>query len=539
MPTLSLEFPARRYHATPWGHHVNEGLVEWPPSPWRILRALLSSGYTRCGWPADGLPGIARGLMMKLAGVLPSYRLPDSSAAHTRHFMPLGVLEGGAQKTTLVFDTWAQIDRGTIDVHWATHLTAAESSVLAELATRLSYLGRSESWVVARISPDRPDRFDAYPCGPHERRAEGWEQISLLAPIEPESYAMWRRSAVQSEIEALGIDPVQLQLKAADKKRLGTIESSFPVDSLACLQVRTNWLTDLGWSQPPGTRSALYWRRMGALDLAPPARKSAPNARPVEAMLLALASESRNDHALPPIERTLLQAEDIHRIVVSLASTDAPPPNVITGCDDIGRPLDGSHAHVHTLPLDLDGDGHIDHVLIWAPMGLDGPSQAAIRRMRRTFLRGSVGRLSIAVAAAGRLDDLRHLRPPFGTAADAVVGSATEWQSITPFVAPRYLKKSGRNTLEGQVSAECASRGLPAPDEIQLLDVREYPAFLRLRRFNRRRRNGPPPPIDAGFALRLRFARPVRGPLALGYASHFGLGLFGRVASLTELQEPR
>ena len=28
MPTLRLQFPGGRYHATPWGHHVNEGLVE-------------------------------------------------------------------------------------------------------------------------------------------------------------------------------------------------------------------------------------------------------------------------------------------------------------------------------------------------------------------------------------------------------------------------------------------------------------------------------------------------------------------------------
>ncbi|WP_438041345.1 hypothetical protein [Sorangium sp. So ce128] len=32
------------------------------------------------------------------------------------------------------------------------------------------------------------------------------------------------------------------------------------------------------------------------------------------------------------------------------------------------------------------------------------------------------------------------------------------------------------------------------------------------------------PPIAASLGLRLTFAEPVRGPIALGYASHFGLG---------------
>ncbi|WP_437860413.1 hypothetical protein [Sorangium sp. So ce363] len=32
------------------------------------------------------------------------------------------------------------------------------------------------------------------------------------------------------------------------------------------------------------------------------------------------------------------------------------------------------------------------------------------------------------------------------------------------------------------------------------------------------------PRIAASLGLRLTFAEPVRGPIALGYASHFGLG---------------
>lgn len=33
-------------------------------------------------------------------------------------------------------------------------------------------------------------------------------------------------------------------------------------------------------------------------------------------------------------------------------------------------------------------------------------------------------------------------------------------------------------------------------------------------------------PDSLGLVLELRFAQPVRGPLALGFACHFGLGLF-------------
>ena len=44
MIVISVYFTAGRYHSTPWGHHVNEGALEWPPSPWEAdARALIAS----------------------------------------------------------------------------------------------------------------------------------------------------------------------------------------------------------------------------------------------------------------------------------------------------------------------------------------------------------------------------------------------------------------------------------------------------------------------------------------------------------------
>jgi CRISPR-associated protein Csb2 len=48
MPTtLVLTFPLGRFQATPWDRHVNEGAVELPPSPWRLLRTLYAVWQTR------------------------------------------------------------------------------------------------------------------------------------------------------------------------------------------------------------------------------------------------------------------------------------------------------------------------------------------------------------------------------------------------------------------------------------------------------------------------------------------------------------
>ena len=47
MIALRLRFPAGRYHATPWGRHVNEAALAWPPEPLRMLRALIACHHRK------------------------------------------------------------------------------------------------------------------------------------------------------------------------------------------------------------------------------------------------------------------------------------------------------------------------------------------------------------------------------------------------------------------------------------------------------------------------------------------------------------
>lgn len=527
VPTLILEFPARRYHATPWGHHVNEGLIEWPPSPWRVLRALLSTGYTRLGWPSAGPPEDARTLVLKLAKVLPSYSLPLASAAHTRHFMPMTVLDKGREKTSLVFDTWAQIDSGRLAIHWAVELEPQEIQLLDAITQHLGYLGRSESWVTGELKTSVPRlEFNAFPCGSRPDPGVGWEQIALLAATPPAEYAEWRESAVVEALVQAGVDLTRKKRTKAERNKIESINVGYPSDLLDCLQVHTSWLQQQGWSQPPGSRRILYWRPSNALDLVPTQRARRPAAERVEAALLSIATESGNDYALPPLRRTLPQAELLHRALISRAASNGPPPVVLTGCDEAGRPLQSSHKHAHILPLDLDGDGHLEHFLIWAPMGLGADARAAIRMLRQTFMKGGLSPLRVGVAGFGSLSDLWLLPSPFGAAIRALTRRSTAWRSATPFVPPRYVKKRGSNTIEGQIISECEVRSLPRPEAVEILDVRSDPSVLKQRQFVRVRRRGPSPPSDCGFSVRLRFSDPVAGPIALGYASHFGLGVF-------------
>lgn len=522
MPTLKLRFPGGRYHATPWGHHVNEGLIEWPPSPWRLLRALIASGFSSQNWTA--IPPVAQQLVNKLANVLPSYQLPEASAAHTRHYMPY--IEGKAQKTTLVFDTWANVGDGELLVHWPCELSEEESALLDRLVTCLGYLGRSESWVDAELTGDDAIEWNAEPCRSGDRRGREWEQTSVMAAIEPQAYEDWRESTVHGVLQPFA---GQRQTAAVKKKQEKAVEP-YPENLLSCLTKDTVWWKGHGWSQPPGSQRVLYWRRSNSLEVSVPPLSRSRSAPPVSMMLLAISTPSGRRSALPSVVRTLPQAELFHRAVIGRLGNgqqvDCPE---LTGKDEDKRPLKLHHDHAHTIPVDLDGDDRLDHVIVYAKMQLREDAQRAIRTLRRTWTKGGVGDLQLAVAGSGELGVLRQLPGPFKHQVDRILGppeGARVWESITPFVPPRFLKSRGKNTLLGQLNAEAISRQLP---EIVSCEVQSE-LTKQLRHYVcRRSRGSAPPAMSLGLGVRVRFSEPIQGPLLLGYASHYGLGLMAAV----------
>jgi CRISPR-associated protein Csb2 len=500
VPTLRLRFTGGRYHATPWGHHVNEGQIEWPPCPWRLLRALVACGFSTQRW--SDVPPVAARLIEKLAGTLPSYRLPAASAAHSRHYMPLGSLEKSREKTTLVFDTWADVGDQDLLIRWDCDLSADETQELRRLAECLGYLGRGESWVEAEL---------------------------LMAAILPDDYAKWRRETTQEILAKLPLPEGKKKPPAKLLKDREKAIAPYPKELLDCLTKDTAWWKQHRWSQPPGSRRVLYWRRTDSLQVGVPRQTRPRTVNRVTTMLLALTTPSGNRSALPSITRTLPQAELFHRAVIArVARGEQVHCPELTGRDHHGRPLRLCHQHAHFLPVDLDGDGHLDYLIVHAPMGLGAAAQHAVRTLRRTWTKGGVGDLQLALAGSGNLDMLRSLPAPLNRRIEHLQGpprGARVWESATPFVPPRFLKCRGANTLLGQVNAELVSRGLPPAEQLDELPGNAQ--RLRFRHFVRRReRGGIPPPIDVGYAIRLQFASPATGLITLGYASHYGLGLF-------------
>lgn len=525
MPTMVLRFPGGRYHATPSGHHVNEGIVEWPPCPWRLVRALIACGYSTQGW--DDIPPEGRRLLEALSSALPEYRLPQATLGHSRHYMPTTKMKDGREETTLVLDTFADVGGGALWVRWPTKVDKEAQQLFDILVAHLGYLGRSESWVLGEsICDDVPLPQVGY-VFPHSNRArprQNFEQITLSAPDVPDDYATWRKSEVEAATDELEF-PAGKKPTQAQRKKIDAIQSAYPADLVDCLQRDTAWWKARKWSRAPGTRSVLYWREGNTLEVGPPSSPQVFDASRVQMMLLALTTPSGSKSSLPPVARTLPQAELLHAALVSKLGFGGEPCPEIVGRDQTGAPLKG-HKHSHVLPIDLDGDGRLDHIVLYVPMGLGARAQRAVRHLRKTYMKGGVGELQVAVAGVGALSDLRAIRAGMSGTVNELLGptsGAASWVTATPFVPPRHLKKNGRSTLVGQVEAELKVRGL-TPIKVDVLDWTGE--TLLLRHFVRRRQRGPQPPIDVGFAIRLHFDSPVSGPICLGYGSHFGLGRF-------------
>ncbi len=149
MQIIAIEFTARRYHATPWDAHVNEGRIEWPPAPWRLLRALLAVGYSKLGWE-DSIPPTAEALLQKMASTAPCFFVPEATESHTRHYMP--IRKGKSEGTAKVFDAFLRFsepDKHKPDerllIRYDIELSNEEHNELKSLVEGLAYLGRAEA----------------------------------------------------------------------------------------------------------------------------------------------------------------------------------------------------------------------------------------------------------------------------------------------------------------------------------------------------------------------------------------------------------
>ncbi|HEY9248424.1 MAG TPA: type I-U CRISPR-associated protein Csb2 [Rariglobus sp.] len=516
MIAIKITFPAGRWHATAWGTHVNEGVPEWPPCPWRLLRALLAAWF----WKDRRDEAILRSLLEKLSSAAPDYLLPEATAAHTRHYMP--VIEGKKETKTKIFDTFVHVSEGeALWIRWDVALTAEESTLLGRLLASFSYLGRAESLVEAALVPatELPIRHVANWTRPSEvSSAHDGESIRLLAPQTPAAYASW--IAAQRE-------PAGTVKKNKSKKKTSTLPESLS----EALQLDTaDWKKD-GWSIPPGARWLDYVRPRDCLKIAP-----VSHARPSRSPTLPTVARFAIVAKVPPgITQSLSLAERFHQALC--AKLKDAPSSALTGVDADGQPLTGN-AHAYFLP-ECDTHGYITHMTVHAPGGFTPEDSRALSKLRSVWaIEGKGAEIDIVLLATGHAADFNPTSPYFRP--------ARVWRSLTPFVPVRHAKAT-RTGVPKRDPQNGLQIGSPEHDCLRLLslvvpgqpDLKVTLTGPRIRYglrdipcldFQRQRRHGGGTRGDhRGHALQIEFGQPTTLPIGLGYAAHFGLGLFAPV----------
>lgn len=457
MTVIAYRFTAGRYHATPWGAHVNEGLVEWPPSPFRLLRALAATGFSHFGWTA--IEGIAHELFQILASTPPAYALPIGTTGHTRHYMPIY-----SGKTTKILDTFLQFPKGsTLFVRYDASLPESARELLAALLRAQPYLGRAESWVDAELITNAPEGLtwleaETPPQGPD------FERVELLASEEPDAYEKWHAAFLAQEVEKR---EKELHAKAIAKGKVGKgltkserskVDECVPRDVVHALLQETGALRKEGWSQPPGTRWVGYFRPSHALmpRVGPPPRERTSQF-PTTA-LLALSSDTSNADVFPRMEEAVRRLDVIHDALVRLSDIETGPSPCFTGRVR-GDSIRG-HRHARLIPLALGKRrDRLDHVLVHCPMGFDEKGRAALFRIRRTWAK-DLPDLFLTIAGIGAVEAFETTVP--------LVRAARIFRSWTPFVPARFLKGRGKDSLLNQVQRELAFCGLPQASRVQI-----------------------------------------------------------------------
>jgi CRISPR-associated protein Csb2 len=540
MITVRMTFPAGRFHATPWGRQVNEGAVEWPPSPWRLLRALIATWRLKhSGLPEETIHEIVAALAPP-----PSFRLPAASRGHTRHYVP-----AENDKRTKIFDTFIAVDPDDpLCIIWRdVTLSPEQRTVLDRLLRSMTYFGRAESWIEATLVDDASEP-NCVPLDTAEGLSERHEIERLLATVPAADYEPWRAETIESHrsrkldeqrgrAEAKG-KPVE-KVKLAPKE-LAKIEVGLPPTLFDALHADSSDIRAAGWNRPPGSRWIDYARPAHAFETKPAAHR-----RSVRELLPTVARFAIRGNVLPRLTEALWVGERIR--TAAMSHSDAAP--VFSGKTAEGDPVDDGHTHAHFLAEAPANDARIKSLVVYAPRGFDRSDQAALQGMRRVWGHGG--------------HDLQLVPVGFGTPSDfggfdehngrsRLLATSKTWISRTPFIPTRHLKLklNGSENHDPIRRTEALCRELSRIVRLELsrreslaeyaetveivpiLDSRtsgtelhgRLTSWLKFRR-QRQRGNGRAAGTH-GYGFRLVFRELVTGPIALGYGCHFGLGVF-------------
>jgi CRISPR-associated protein Csb2 len=164
--------------------------------------------------------------------------------------------------------------------------------------------------------------------------------------------------------------------------------------------------------------------------------------------------------------------------------------------------------------------GLVDELIVSARAGFDPEDVLALQGIRRLWGRGGHD-LELVLVGLGTATDYGGSRAP----RVPVLAETSTWRSLTPFVPtrhPKMVRGMEVDSIGDQLRRACVQFLGVAPVDVAPFGEQATWVGFRRRRARGGGRRGP----DRAVGARLVFAEPVRGPIAIGYGAHLGLGLF-------------
>ena len=581
---IAARFPFGRYAATPWFRSRREHVanVEWPPSPWRIARALVATAHRIGQIQGCDLVDDTVALVSKLATREPHYQLPPATEVVYAQWMPQLEFDdspGASQRSENGHTLLALSPERELRVRWpeVEGINKKELDLLRRLLVATPYLGQSVSICSLELRNSWPERqVDETIAVPKSAESElqgadgARVVIRLLAP-EP--------TVTRQELEVSTGDGLVKAMPAPAGSRWVEYVRLTPRRPRPRHEVRVMGVIHrLEGSLRPAVRGPYHPEVGGRAALRP--------SPPIETLL------SRACGSLPGDARVLLADDDLdgraERIFIQfrealathrVAHVLAPPSRLVGPAIDCALRLESVQWADDTQPGDEAALPRRQLLVFTLESSARPPLTQALvvsetfRRRLLGIARRRLGAEAIPVHLTGRGADGKRLEqnhahvhflvaatdgheidtlavwcpsgldpaeeslvrsttlPPLrgsvitlrSNSRDPFSGPARVFRSHTPFLPVRHPKRRRTHICDAfhqQVVDELERRGLPTP-----VRVEPVPGPWRHFRIVRHDKSGCFPYLGAhGFEL--EFDQPVRGPISLGRNSHFGMGLF-------------
>jgi len=454
MIVIKIKFEANRYNATPWENNVNENIPEWPPSIYRLYRAMIDSWKRKYNYyDEDKIVKIFE----ILTSVNPYYKIPEYTSSYTVSYMNVKVTKNlSKSESALIYNPFISI-KDYLYIVFNVDIDNENREILNKVLSGINFLGRSESWASISLTDEKIE------CN--------------FMPSENGSFYVPVATIIDKKC-----------LENMEKLTSDTVKSNLP-ETMKIVRYdfvnNDNTINYKSYNIKSSIKSVVY---------------------------------ELNSVYLPSIYDTIMVSDKIHKLLLSKSrKLNIKNLEKFSGRNDDGTVLRGNR-HLYIMPLDINNDGKIDHILLKGRENMDSEEIKVINSINSIYLKTG----KIQLTPIQYYSNNNHL---------INISKSKYWISATPVVFSRHYKKN-KGTYYDWIYDELIRElkfhfVITEEDEIENVEliksIEKNSRNYYWLNYKRSRKNDPE---RNGYGFKITFKNKISGPFAIGYGAHYGLGLF-------------